>query len=259
MVLKVLGFVKFEPANTRMKPLSRVNTQLAKIKADIRQQIAAGELLQGQKLLGERALSEQFSTTRITLKDALIALETEGLIYREERRGWYVSPPRICYNPLSRCHFQQMIHEQSRIADTKLLNVVKMQAVGVYQEVLGVERGCPLLLIQRLRYIDGRAVLFVENVLKERLFAGILCFDLTDSLTAIYRNQYGYQTQRSRFEVIPTSAPSHVAKALNLAEGQPVLKICRVNYKQDGELMDCEFEYWRPDAVKIQIDSERMD
>ncbi|MDW1912755.1 MFS transporter, partial [Vibrio sp. 707] len=28
-----------------------------------------------------------------------------------------------------------------------------------------------------------------------------------------------------------------------------------VNYKQDGELMDCELEYWRPDAVMIRIDS----
>ena len=45
------------------------------------------------------------------------------VIYREERRGWYVSPERICYNPLSRSHFHQMIREQHRIAETKLLNV----------------------------------------------------------------------------------------------------------------------------------------
>ncbi|WP_225321226.1 GntR family transcriptional regulator, partial [Pseudomonas aeruginosa] len=40
----------------------------------------------------ERKLSELFATTRITLREALIQLESQGLIYREERRGWFVSP-----------------------------------------------------------------------------------------------------------------------------------------------------------------------
>jgi len=209
----------------------------------------------GQKLPSERELSELFSTTRITIKDALVSLETEGLIYREERRGWYVSPPRICYNPLSRAHFHQMIREQYRIAETKLVDSRSEIAAGEYAIGLEVECITPIYVIERLRYIDGRAVLFVENVLKASLFEDILSENLTMSLTGIYRDKYGYETQRSRFDVIPTAAPAHVAKALNLAEGQPVLKICRVNYKQDGELMDCEFEYWRPDAVMIRIDS----
>ncbi|MFH4854248.1 UTRA domain-containing protein [Vibrio diabolicus] len=230
-------------------------TQLGKIRSRLKQQILSGIMSEGQKLPSERELSELFSTTRITIKDALVSLETEGLIYREERRGWYVSPERICYNPLSRSHFHQMIREQHRIAETKLLNVRSEMAAGEYAKSLEVERMTPIYVIERLRFIDGRAVLFVENILKAALFEGILSENLTMSLTGIYREKYGYETKRSRFDVIPTSAPAHVAKALNLAEGQPVLKIRRVNYKQDGKLMDCEFEYWRPDAVMIRIDS----
>lgn len=232
-------------------------TQLSRIKNSLRKQIVAGVMVEGQKLPSERELSELFSTTRITIKDALISLETEGLIYREERRGWYVSPERIQYNPLSRSHFHQMIREQHRIAETKLIDVRTELAEEEYAKALELAVITKVHVIERLRYIDGRAVLFVENVLKEDLFEGILSENLTLSLTGLFREKYGYETKRSRFDVIPTSAPAHVAKALNLAEGQPVLKICRVNYKQDGELMDCEFEYWRPDAVVIRIDSEK--
>ncbi|MEZ8225773.1 UTRA domain-containing protein [Vibrio splendidus] len=230
-------------------------TQLGRIKASIREQLQSGIFTEGQKLPSERELSELFSTTRITLKDALVSLETEGLIYREERRGWYVSPERVRYNPLSRSHFHQMIREQHRIAETRLLSTRTEMATGDYAKALEIEQITPIHVIERLRFIDGRAVLFVENVLKAPLFDGVLSENLTMSLTGIYREKYGYETQRSRFDVIPTSAPAHVAKALNLAEGQPVLKICRVNYKQDGELMDCELEYWRPDSVVIHIDS----
>ena len=230
-------------------------TQLGRIKASIREQLQSGIFTEGQKLPSERELSELFSTTRITLKDALVSLETEGLIYREERRGWYVSPERVRYNPLSRSHFHQMIREQNRIAETQLLSTRTEMAAGDYARALEIEQITPIHVIERLRFIDGRAVLFVENVLKAPLFEKVLSENLTMSLTGIYREKYGYETKRSRFDVIPTSAPAHVAKALNLAEGQPVLKICRVNYKQDGELMDCELEYWRPDSVVIHIDS----
>ena len=229
----------------------QATTQLGKIKSTLREQICGGIMNDRQKLPSERELSELFETTRITIKDALVSLETEGLIYREERRGWFVSPERVRYNPLSRSHFHQMVREQDRIAETKVLNVRSVMASRDYAKAMQIERITPIHIIERLRYIDGRAVLFVENCLIANLFPNIL----QGSLTGLYAEKYGYRTQRSRFEVIPTAAPSHVAKALNLATGQPVLKICRVNYKQDGAIMDCEFEYWRPDSVVITIDS----
>lgn len=232
------------------------HTQLGRIKASLREQIRGGIMAKGQKLPSERELSELFATTRITLKDALISLETEGLIYREERRGWYVSPERVRYNPLSRAHFHQMVREQNRIAETRLIGVRSEMAQGEYATALEISRITPIHVVERLRHIDGRPVLFVENCLKAELFPDILTENLTGSLTGLFHTRYGYQTHRSRFDVIPSSAPARVAKALNLAEGQPVLKICRVNYKQDGVLMDCELEYWRPDAVMIRIDSE---
>ncbi len=230
-------------------------TQLNKIKGVIREQITGGVMLPQQKLSSERELSERFSTTRITIKDALTSLETEGLIYREERKGWFVSPPRIHYNPLSRSHFHQMIRDQQRIAETKVINIETGMANSDYARVLERVDFPTVHIIRRLRYIDGRAVLFVENCLISELFPDILDENLTGSLTGIYKDKYGYTTSRSRFDVIPTAAPEHVAKALGIAAGQQVLKICRVNYNQDGIIIDCEFEYWRPDSVVITIDS----
>ncbi|MDF5919596.1 GntR family transcriptional regulator [Pseudomonas aeruginosa] len=61
----------------------------------LREQIERGLLARGSKPPSERQLSELFSTTRITLREALGQLEDQGLIYREERRGWFVSPQRL--------------------------------------------------------------------------------------------------------------------------------------------------------------------
>ncbi len=232
-----------------------MKTQLRTIKGILKEQIAGGIYTSQKKLPSERELSELFKTTRITLKDALIALETEGLIYREERRGWFVSPPRLRYNPLSRSHFHRMVEEQQRQASTQVLTVKTELASSDISKVLQLNTLQPIHRIQRLRSVDNRVVLFVENCLISALFPDLLEHDLSQSLTALYKKHYGFETTRSRFDVIPTAAPEHVAKALNLAEGQQVLKICRINYNQQGVLMDCEYEYWRPDAVMIEIES----
>lgn len=226
-----------------------------KMKDVLREQIFGNTLVPLQKLPSEREFSDLFSITRISVKDALGSLETEGLIYREDRRGWFVSPPRVRYNPLSRCHFHQMISEQQRIAETKLISINTIMAPSDYTKILELKELTEIHVIERLRYIDGRVVLFVENCLISHFFPNIIEENLTQSLTQLYQDKYHYTTGRSRFDVIPTAAPAHVAKALNISAGQQILKICRVNYNQHGQIIDCEFEYWRPDAVIISIDS----
>ncbi|PKH02175.1 MFS transporter [Psychromonas sp. MB-3u-54] len=230
-------------------------TQLSRIQESLRQLLAKNVLHGSQKLPSERALSVLFSTTRITLKEALSALEIEGVIYRESRRGWFVCPARLIYNPLSRCHFHQLVNDQQRNAKTQVLAVHTQFADAQQSKLLGLAKRSEIYCIERLRYVDNRPVLYVQNCLISALFPNILKQDLSQSLTQLYQQQYGYQTLRSRFEVTLCGANKQVADALHLAQGQQVLKICRVNYQQQGTIIDCEFEYWRPDAVIITIDS----
>lgn len=71
--------------------MSESQTTLAVICKALSESIAAGAFSAEGRLPSERTLSEQFSTTRITLREALSQLEAQGLIYREVRRGWFVS------------------------------------------------------------------------------------------------------------------------------------------------------------------------
>ncbi len=76
--------------------------QYVKIKDAIVEQIDAGMLMPRQKLPAERKLAESFDTTRVTLREALSLLEAEGKIYREDRRGWFISPRLYAMTPLKR-------------------------------------------------------------------------------------------------------------------------------------------------------------
>ncbi|EAS45520.1 UTRA domain-containing protein [Photobacterium profundum] len=231
-------------------------SQLSTIRETLNQQIDSGLFSTRSKLPSERELSDIFETSRITIKDALVALETEGKIYREERRGWFVAPEkRLRYNPLSRSHFHKMVAEQKRCAETQLLSVYSAPAGIELMQTMALDTFTKVHHVHRLRYLDKRPVLYVENCLIAEHFPDILEQDLTRSLTELYKNRYQHDTSRSQFEVLPTAAKGIVAKKLNLAEGQLVLKIRRVNYNQHGVIIDCEYEHWRHDAVMICIDS----
>ena len=88
----------------------------------LHEQIGHGLLPPGSKLPAERKLSELFGTTRITVREALLQLEAQGLIYREERRGWFISPPRLAYNLMQRSHFHAMVSAQGRVPSTQVIS-----------------------------------------------------------------------------------------------------------------------------------------
>ncbi|MBU1332832.1 MAG: UTRA domain-containing protein [Gammaproteobacteria bacterium] len=232
-------------------PAPRAVTSICRALAE---QIERGLLAAGSQLPAERKLSEVFDTTRITLREALGQLEAQGLIYREERRGWFVSPARVAYNPLVRTHFHAMVAEQGRVPATEVLSARLMPASADICELLQLPGLSSVYQIRRARRIDGRLVLYVEHYLNPAYFPGILAFDLTRSLTELYASEYGIRYGRVRFDMVPTALHNEAATALKVAVGGPALRIVRVNRDQHGRLIDCDMEFWRHDALHVSVE-----
>lgn len=95
--------------------------QYLQIKDALANQILAGGLAPNDKLPSERLLGELYGTTRVTIREALVQLEANGLIYREDRRGWFVTPPRFSLNPRRTSNFHQIVREQGGEPRTELL------------------------------------------------------------------------------------------------------------------------------------------
>ncbi|TXR38404.1 UTRA domain-containing protein [Ectopseudomonas mendocina] len=220
----------------------------------LQEQIDRGLLPSGSKLPAERKLSELFDTTRITLREALGQLEAQGLVYREERRGWFVSPQRVVYNPLVRTHFHAMVAEQGRVPATEVLSARLLPASAQICQVLELPALSSVYQVCRARRIDGRLVLYVEHYLNPAYFPGILEFDLTRSLTDLYASEYGIRYGRVRFEMVPTALHAEAAACLKVAAGSPALRITRVNRDQHGRIIDGDLEFWRHDAIHVSVE-----
>lgn len=221
------------------------------IGAALQEQIEHGLLVPGAKLPAERNLSELFQTTRITLREALLQLEAQGLVYREDRRGWFISPPRLTYDLNERSHFHAMVLQQGRLPATELISARALAAPATICDRLGLAPLARVYRISRARRIDGRLVLYVEHYLNPAYFPGLLAHDLSQPLTELYARAYGIEYGQVLFELLPTALPPEAAGALRVSRGSPGLRITRINHDRQGRRIDCDLEYWRHDAIRV--------
>ncbi|MFQ5776075.1 MAG: UTRA domain-containing protein [Kiloniellaceae bacterium] len=227
--------------------------------------IEAGSLAPGMKLPPERTLGDEFRITRVTVRQALMQLEAEGLIFRETRRGWFVSPPRIRYDPTANASFTESVTEQGRVAGTTVLSTERIAASTWESKNLNCAVGDPIYLIRRLRSVDGRAVLVEHLHVKAERCPGLLEYSLDRSLTELMSEKFGIVERRARINMRPTVLPEPHAQALGVAAGTASLYLSRIIYDQFNEVIEFDQEFWRHDALDIwveigeQIDEARKD
>jgi phosphonate utilization transcriptional regulator PhnR len=226
--------------------------QYVKIKDAIIEQIESGMLSPRQKLPAERKLAESFDTTRVTLREALSLLEAEGSIYREDRRGWFISPHPLRYDPMQTVNFMNLAKGQNRVPRTELINAKTILANKQAAQLLELQPFSDVFCVNRVRYLEERPVVYVTNYIRPELFPNLLSYDLSISLTDIFREHYGVAYQKVRYRIATSRLLGEVAQALRATSGTPTMIIERTNYNQHDQLVSCDIEYWRHDAISIE-------
>jgi len=216
--------------------------------------IEMGRLLPGSKLPSERRLQGDTGAARGTIREALFQLEAEGLIYRRDRSGWYVSPPAVTYNPTRWTGFMTYVAEQGRVPATETLGTETVPAPPAVADIFRTAPGTPLYSIRRRRSIDGRPVLVERIVVDPSLAPGLLDHSLDGSLTQILTTAYNLAVVRNRVDMRPCALVKFAADALGVKPGTPGLLVVRTSLSADGRVVEYDHEYWRHDAIRVHVD-----
>jgi DNA-binding GntR family transcriptional regulator len=224
------------------------------LRDQIARRIDEGVLAPGSKLPSERQLQGTAGIARGTIREALFQLEAEGLIYRRDRSGWYVSPPAVTYDPTRWASFTTYVSEQGRAPDTETLDKLVQPAPSAVADIFRVAPGTPLFAITRRRSIDSRAVLIERITVDPRLTPGLLDLSLDGSLTHILSTRYDLTVTRNRVDMRPCALVRDAAEALCVKSGTPGLLVVRTSYDDRGRVVEYDQEYWRHDAIRIHVD-----
>jgi DNA-binding GntR family transcriptional regulator len=216
--------------------------------------IESGLLLPHNKLPSERELKDSYDITRVTVRQALMQLESEGLIYRLIRRGWYVSPPRLFYDPTKSTGFIENVSSQGRVPETVILSKTEMAASDWVNRSMDIAVGAPVNLLRRRRLIDGRAVLVEHINVNPELCPGLLDLSLECSLTEIFKEQYGITISRTVINMYPAPLNGTQAEELQVVAGTPCLYLTRASYDQHDNIIEFDQEFWRHDVLEISME-----
>ena len=238
-----------------MKSAAAETPQYLLIKAQIEERIQRGALKSGDKLPSERELCAIFNTTRVTIRESLAQLEASGVIWRSDRRGWFVTPPRLWLDPTQNTNFHKLCREQGRIPETRLLHGSVTTVPTDVMAALQLQPFDPIYLLTRLRLADGRAICYSENHCLPARVPDLPGHDLNGSLTEVYEAHYGLIYTSMHLSFYPTALPARAAQALGIMEGRPALLLKRLNYDQHGRVLDYDIEYWRHDSLRIEVDT----
>ncbi|MBO9601126.1 MAG: UTRA domain-containing protein [Novosphingobium sp.] len=216
--------------------------------------IGDGKLAPGQRLPSERQLQTESGAARGTIREALFQLEAEGLIYRRDRSGWYVSPPPVTYDPTRWAGFMSYVAEQGRKPATETLSVVEVPALPAVADIFRVAPGARMFVVSRRRSIDGRAVLVERITVDAQLVPGLTEHDLNGSLTQILKTHYGLSVVRNRVDMRPCALVRSAAEQLGVKAGTPGLMVVRTSFDERGRVIEYDREYWRHDAIRLHVD-----
>ena len=212
-----------------------------------------------KKLPSERDLQEHFKSTRITVREALMHLEVEGIVYRLNRKGWFLCPPRLQWNPVQKVNFYQLAKEQSFFAETKLVHIKTLAKGNNFSTNFSEQNDSDessLFEICRVRSLDARPVMVEEIYCKTKQFQSLADKNLEGSITNIFTQDYGVIISRESSRIFVTGLPADKAKYLQLNNGASCLKIVRKRFSPDNTLVDYNIEYWVHGAIEINVASE---
>jgi GntR family transcriptional regulator len=207
----------------------------AQIIDQIEQAIADGELAPGDRLPPERALAEEHSVSRMTVRQALQSLESRGLLRRAIGRngGSFVAQPKVERDLGTFSGLSEQLARQGVAAGARVVSACEVDGV--------VE-------IVRVRLADGEPFAVERSSFPADRFRRLLDCDLTGSLYELLGDE---APVRAVERIEPVLADAEDAATLGLRAGAPLMLVDRVAYDEAGLVVETARDVFRGDRTRI--------
>jgi GntR family transcriptional regulator len=206
------------------------------LKEIMRERVQSEEWKPGDLIPSERELSEKYGISRMTARQAITDLVNEGLFYREQGKGTFVSQRKITQQLLRLTGFTEDIRARGQKPGTKVLSAEMVPADETTAEKLRIGPGTRIFRLQRLRLADDEP-LAIE--LSQISFKG--CERLSEedleqnSLYRLLETKYGIPLMEADQELEAGLAGNEEAQLLKISINRPVLFTRRITYTERSQ------------------------
>lgn len=219
----------------------------------LRSNIIQGKWKVGDLIPAEPELMEQFGVSRTTVRQVLDHLVKEGLIYRQQGRGSFVSEPSLEQGLMRIVSFTEDMRQRGFEPGTQVLSTGLLPAPNDIAAKLEVKPGEELVRLERLRLANGEPMSIEDAYLVHRLCRGILNrYDFSQHpLREALQQDYGLHLVSATQVIRAVTATVSQAKMLCIPLKSPLLYIERVSYSQQNAPAEYLRIYYRADRYSL--------
>lgn len=223
----------------------------------LRQQIEGGALKPGDAIPTERALVSRFGVSRITVRQAVSDLASEGFLYRQSGRGTYVRFQKIEQELSTLTGFVEEMVARGLTPGAMLISAGMVEADGETASALQMQTGDQVFEILRVRLANGEPMALEVTYYPVRVGERLLEEDLEGGFWAPLENKFGMEIDWAD-ETISCAVPSDsTARHLNIEKGTPVLVVERTTHTPDGRPMEFCRGHYRADRYSYRLRLKR--
>ena len=221
----------------------------------LRQRIESGELVSSSPLPPERAFVEHLGLSRLTIRQALTRLQSEGRIVRRQGSGTFVgSAPQVLVGDMSTLRgISAELADQGRSSRTRVLGAELVLPPRAVADGLGLDRVTEAIRIRRVRSVDDEPLSFETSWLHPQLCRPVLDVDLTDlSLNAVLTEQCGFELAQRHERITVTALDPFEADQLAASPGSAAFRVQRTTWDADGRPIEVVVSVLRGDRFSFE-------
>lgn len=203
--------------------------------------IAAGRLLDGERLPPERDMSARLGIAVGTLRHALADLAEKGLLRRVQGSGNYIAAKADVDSVYA--FFRLELPEGGGLPTATVLSVERLPKPD---DLPALGTGAEAYRIRRLRHLSGRPAaveeIWLDAACSDHLDAGML----SESLYLFYRQRLGIWISRAEDRIDSADVPPWVPPEFKLPAGRTVPHISRIAWDATGQRVEASRTWFDP-------------
>ncbi len=227
------------------------------IEDELRADIVDGRLESGARLPSEPALMRRFGVGRHTLRQAMAALESRGLVRIEQGRGTFVHDGAIRYRISRRTRFSQNLIEQGRDPGHIELRAGEIAAPEDVRRALALPPGAMVVEVCSLTSADATPIGLGRSFFPADRFPGFAERRLRHATVSAAYAEYGIADYVRRSTSVEARLPTaEEARRLQQPRSLPVMVTRKVDTDLAGAPIGYSVTVWSAERIVFEFDSQ---
>lgn len=211
---------------------------------------------ENEMIPSENELSRQYRLSRMTVRNVVMRLTQEGLLYRVQGKGTFVSSEKIVGKPLSYMGIRKQLEQKGYVSTTKTIECRQLLADEKLAKLFRTAVGSEIFMVVRLRFVGQ-----LPFSLHVSYIPVYLCPDLLErgfdfegkQLCDILEENYEIVQEKVIETLEVVHADDEKAELLKVNQGFSLLHLEDMVFGTDDRMVEYANVFFRGDRIKLEI------